>query len=148
MAKDNDLISIDDLIKTLDESNEKDKKIVEVEEERHLSNIIDFNGMKVDTEDDSSLLSMVLVSALEDKSKADDLYDVFKTMVEYNKDKSDSSKEALTSIINARIGATSNLVKILDIKNKSKQGGNSLVNLQIAPSKTGINLKNITENMD
>lgn len=148
MVKDK-LINIDDLIKQLDEpEQEEEKKVVAVKEKKNLSSIIDFNGHKVDTEDDASLLAMVLTSALEDKSKADDLYDVFKTMVEYSKDRSDSSKEALTEMVKARIGATTNLVKILDIRSKSKQGGNSLVNLQISPTKAGIDLKNITDNLD
>lgn len=146
MSKD-ELLSIDDLIKQLDDTEEK-KEVSKIKEPKHLSSVIDFNGFKVDTEDDSALLAMVLVSALDDKNKADDLYDVFKTMVEYSKDRSDSSKEALAEMVKARIGATSNLVKILDIKNKSKQGGNSLVNLQISPNKAGIDLKNITDNLD
>ena len=101
MSKD-ELLSIDDLIKQLDDTEEK-KEVSKIKEPKHLSSIIDFNGFKVDTEDDSALLWFWYL-LLMTKNKADDLYDVFKTMVEYSKDRSDSSKEALAEMVKARIG--------------------------------------------
>lgn len=115
---------------------------------KNLPSQIAFNGMMVDVDDDSALTTMILTSALEDKKKADDLFDIFETNVVMSKDRSDSSKEALTKAVEIRVQATSNLVKILDIKNKSKQASGGLVNLQISQSKAGIDLRNITDNLD
>lgn len=109
---------------------------------------ITFSGKLVDATNDDELTAMVLISALEDKDRADDLYDVFKTSVELSKDRSDSSKEALTAMVQARINATANLVKILDIRSKRKQtSGNNFLNLNISPRKADIDLKNITDNL-
>jgi predicted nucleotidyltransferase component of viral defense system len=137
----------DDIFKQLVEEDTKD--LEEKKVESTLSTEITFGGKVIDTTNDDELTAMILLSALDDKAKADDLYDVFKTSVELSKDRSDSSKEALTSIIETRVNATTNLVKILDIRSKRKQfANNNFVNFQISPKKVGIDMKNINDNLE
>lgn len=136
----------DDIFKQLVEEEPKEVEEVKI---NNLPTEISFGGKLVDTTNDDELTAMILLSALDDKEKADDLYDIFKTSVELSKDRSDSSKEALTSAIEARVNATTNLVKILDIRSKRKQAtGNNFVNFQISPKKVGIDLKNINDNLE
>lgn len=139
---------IDDILAEFEEENSEGKELIEAKS--NLPTEISFRGNLVDTTDDDELAAMILLSALEDKEKADDLYDVFKLNVEMSKDRSDSSKEVLTSAVEARVNATTNLVKILDIRTKRKQqaSGNNFLNLQISPKESGINLKNIKDNLE
>jgi predicted nucleotidyltransferase component of viral defense system len=137
--------NIDDILAEFEEEN---KEVVKVSS--NLPTEISFRGNLVDTTDDDELTAMILLSALEDKEKADDLYDIFKLNVEMSKDRSDSSKEALTSAVETRVNATTNLVKILDIRSKRKQqmSGNNFLNLQISSKEAGIDLKNIKDNLE
>lgn len=137
--------AIDDI---LAEFEEETKEVVEVK--TNLPTEINFKGNVVDTTNDDELTAMILLSALEDKERADDLYDIFKLNIEISRDRSDSSKEALTSAVETRVNATTNLVKILDIKSKRKQqmAGNNFLNLQISSKDAGINLKNVKDKLD
>ena len=137
--------TIDDILAEFEEDT---KEIVEASS--NLPTEINFKGNIVDTTDDDELTAMVLLSALEDKERADDLYDIFKLNVEMSKDRSDSSKEALTAAVETRVNATTNLVKILDIRSKRKQqmSGNNFLNLQISSKEAGIDLKNIKDNLE
>lgn len=137
--------AIDDI---LAEFEEETKEVVEVK--TNLPTEINFKGNVVDTTNDDELTAMILLSALEDKERADDLYDIFKLNIEMSRDRSDSSKEALTSAVETRVNATTNLVKILDIKSKRKQqmAGNNFLNLQISSKDAGINLKNVKDKLD
>jgi formate-dependent nitrite reductase cytochrome c552 subunit len=140
---------LDEILSELDE----DEEVVEEKSVQTVSNQlptqIPFNGMMVDVEDDNALTTMILTSALEDKKKADDLFDIFEANVAMSKDRSDSSKEALTKAVEIRVQATTNLVKILDVKSKSKQNtGNNFINFQVSPKKAGIDIKNVKDNLE
>ena len=140
---------LDEILSELDEGEEvvEEKSVQTVSNQ--LPTQIPFNGMMVDVEDDNALTTMILTSALEDKKKADDLFDIFEANVAMSKDRSDSSKEALTKAVEIRVQATTNLVKILDVKSKSKQNtGNNFINFQVSPKKAGIDIKNVKDNLE
>lgn len=140
---------MDELDNILNELHEDEEKKEIQTSSKNLPTQIPFNGMLVDVEDDNALTTMILTSALEDKKKADDLFDIFETNIAMSKDRSDSSKEALTRAVEIRVQATANLVKILDVKSKAKQNiGNNFINFQVSPKKVGIDMKNIKDNLE
>ena len=137
---------MDEIDSILSELNEEEKEVQATS--KNLPTQIPFNGMLVDVEDDNALTTMILTSALEDKKKADDLFDIFETNISMSRDRSDSSKEALTKAVEIRVQATTNLVKILDVRSKSKQSsGNNFINFQVSPKKAGIDINNIKDNL-
>lgn len=137
---------MDDIDNILSELGEEEKEVQPTS--KNLPTQIPFNGMLVDVEDDNALTTMILTSALEDKKKADDLFDIFETNISMSRDRSDSSKEALTKAVEIRVQATTNLVKILDVRSKSKQSsGNNFINFQVSPKKAGIDINNIKDNL-
>lgn len=135
-------------IENLEKALGKKTDVLELQE-RGASELY-FNGRTIDVEDDSALLTAVLESTLSDKQKADELFRTFETRMSYEKDGSDSVKEGLVNTLVARNQATTNLIKIVEIKarflnDKNNNGG---FNINLTPKKIGINLENIEENLD
>jgi len=105
-----------------------------------------FNGRVIDTEDNNSLLSAVLESTFDDKRKADDLYRMFEERLNYNKDNTDASKQALTEAVNARNQASTNLIKLVETKFRyMNKEADPLVNINLSQRRTGIDLNNIED---
>jgi glucan-binding YG repeat protein len=145
---------IDELLKELmkedSQEEEKEENNVSLKKEDYLSTNVEFNNKIVPIEDDDAITAMILKSALEDKMKADDLYSFFELNVSTKSDNSTAAKEQMGKAVEMRILSTSNLVKILDIRSRAKQNknNNNLFSINVSPQKSGINIKNITDNLD
>ena len=109
---------------------------------------VNFNGNEISVDDDDAMLAAVFSTALGDKQKADDLYRVMEDRLNFDKDRSPEAKTVLSDAVAHRINATSNLIKLLELRNKQKAKaiqGNSLVSLNLSPRETGINIDNLAD---
>lgn len=107
---------------------------------------VNFDGKIVPVDDEDAMMAAIFSSALEDKNKADELYQYYVSRIELDRDRSDSVREGLAKSVELRQNVTSNLIKLLDIKKKYsiKNSGNSLVNLQLTPRETNIDINKLT----
>jgi len=131
---------IDDFLKSFNDEEEK------TEEEAKDLTTVNFDGKIVPVDDEDAMMAAIFSSALEDKNKADELYSYYVSRIEMDKDRSDSVREGLAKSVELRQNVTSNLIKLLDIKKKYslKNSGNSLVNLQLTPRETNIDINKLT----
>ena len=135
--------SIDDF---LTEIGAKDKQVVAAETKDVTT--VNFGGTDISVDDDDAMLAAVFSTALGDKQKADDLYRVMEDRLNFDKDRSPEAKTVLSDAVAHRINATSNLIKLLELRNKQKAKavqGNSLVSLNLSPRETGINIDNLAD---
>lgn len=134
---------IDELLNEIVEvDNKKDSK----EETKDLT-IVKFGDKEVSIEDEDAMMASIFSSALEDKKKADELYEYYVSRIEMDRDRSDSVREGLAKSVELRQNVTSNLIKLLDIKKKYslKNSGNSIVNLQLSPRETQIDINKLSD---
>lgn len=133
----------------LDQIEQEENKAIAVQEEvKKDLTTVNFNGTDIAVDDDDAMMAAVFSSALEDKKRADELYQYFTTRIELDKDRSDSVREGLAKSVELRQTGTSNLIKLLDMRKKysaKAAQGNSLVSLNLSPRETGINIKNLTD---
>lgn len=133
--------SIDDF---LVEIGAKDKELVPPETKDVTT--VNFGGTDISVDDDDAMIAAVFSTALGDKQKADDLYKIMEDRLNFDKDRSPEAKTVLSDAVAHRISATSNLIKLLELRNKQKMKasqGNSLVSLNLSPRETGINIDNL-----
>lgn len=133
--------SIDDF---LVEIGAKDKELAPTETKDVTT--VNFGGTDISVDDDDAMIAAVFSTALGDKQKADDLYKIMEDRLNFDKDRSPEAKTVLSDAVAHRISATSNLIKLLELRNKQKMKasqGNSLVSLNLSPRETGININNL-----
>lgn len=121
------------------------KEITPVNEETDVT-LVDFGGKQISVDDDDAMMAAVFTTALSDKKKADDLYSTMEDRLNFDKDRSPEAKTVLSDAVAHRISATSNLIKLLELRNKQKMKmaqGNSLVALNLSPRETGINIEHL-----
>lgn len=101
----------------------------------------------VEVNSDDEMLTAIFNSALDDKNKADSLFKLMQTRIEFEKDRSDSTKEALSASLTSRIEATSNLIKLYELRRKYdaklNANGNSLISFNLNKKESGIDINNI-----
>ena len=135
---------MDDIDNFLTEIGAKDKEIAAADSKDVTT--VNFGGTDISVDDDDAMLAAVFSTALGDKQKADDLYRVMEDRLNFDKDRSPEAKTVLSDAVAHRINATSNLIKLLELRNKQKAKavqGNSLVSLNLSPRETGINIDNL-----
>ena len=135
---------MDDIDSFLTEIGAKDKEIAAADSKD--ATTVNFGGTDISVDDDDAMLAAVFSTALGDKQKADDLYRVMEDRLNFDKDRSPEAKTVLSDAVAHRINATSNLIKLLELRNKQKAKavqGNSLVSLNLSPRETGINIDNL-----
>ena len=129
----------------LEEIGAKDVAVKE-EKEKDLT-LVDFGNVKIPIDDDDAMMAAIFSSALEDKAHSDELYDYYVSRIEMDRDRSDSVREGLAKAVELRTNSTSNLIRLLDMRKKysaKNAQNNSLVSLNLTPRETGINIKNLT----
>ena len=139
-----DIESLDALLDNI-ENPQNELEVVD----KSLPTSIQFDGKELDTTDNEQLTTAVLISVLRDKEVADEAYKLFTDRLLYTKDSTDSTKENLVKSIEQRNQASTNLVKILEIKTKATQqvSGNNFLNIAVPPKKAGIDIDKIMENI-
>ena len=124
------------------------KEITPVTEEKKDPTIIKFGKTEVAVDDEDAMLAAVFAGALEDKDHSDELYKYYVSRIEMDRDRSDSVREGLAKAVELRTNSTTNLIKLLELRNKQKAKaaqGNSLINLNLSPRETGINIESLAK---
>lgn len=138
----NDIQELNDMLASIDDEN----KPAETQEQTDVT-VVKFGNKEIDVNDDDAIMAAIFGSALEDKNKADELYSYYVSRIEMDKDRSDSVREGLAKSVELRQNVTGNLIRLLDLKKKynAKNSGNSLVNLQLSPRETNIDINRLTD---
>lgn len=134
MEKDN----IQNLLNEIDEeeqSKEEEKEVVKKE------------ATEIDASDADEVANALIGMTLDDRSKADKLFDLFYDDLAFGKDRSTSSKEAISRALELKIDAGKNLIDLLKIRKGNDASNNILINA-IPSKKSGIDLSNIKENLE
>ena len=146
---DEDQINIDDIINEIDvedeieETKENDKKSPSVvSSSKEVQN--EENNSPDATEEDE-LMQSVVNMVMQDREKADHLYNTFAPEVAMGRDRSQASKEAMSKAIELKISSAKNIIDLLKLK-KNDKGNNVGVFFgeTMSGKKAGINIKNIT----
>lgn len=123
------------------------KELAPVEEKKDLTTV-KFGELEVPVDDEDAMMAAIFSSALEDKEHSDELYNYYVSRIEMDRDRSDSVREGLAKAVELRTNSTANLIKLLEMKKRysaKAAQGNSLVSLNLSPRDTGINIKNLTD---
>jgi hypothetical protein len=137
-------INIDDIINEIDvEENEENFDIVVAPSKKVKSaeeNIPDVT-------EEEELMKTVVDMVMQDRQKADDLYNVFVPDVSTGRDRSEGSKEAMTKAVELKISAAKNIIELLKLKkNDAKNSVGVFFGETMSGKKAGINIRNITGN--
>jgi len=140
-----DEINIDDIINEIDveetDENEKKSEVV-VAPSKEVKNS---EKNLPDATEDEELMQSVVQMVMEDREKADHLYNTFAPEVAMGRDRSQASKEAMSKAIELKISSAKNIKDLLKLK-KNEKGNNVGVFFgeTMSGKKAGINIKNIT----
>lgn len=141
-------INIDDIINEIDVDEYED--FSENEENSVVApskNIKSAEENLPDVTEDEELMRTVVSMVMEDRQKADDLYNVFVPDVSTGRDRSEGSKEAMTKAVELKISAAKNVIELLKLKkNDAKNSVGVFFGETISGKKAGINIRNITDN--
>ena len=137
-------INIDDIINEIDvedeDFEENDTPVVAPSKKAKLA-----EENSPDVTEEEELMKSVVNMVMEDRQKADDLYNVFVPDVSTGRDRSEGSKEAMTKAVELKISAAKNIIELLKLKkNDSKGNVGVFFGETMSGKKAGINIRNIT----
>jgi hypothetical protein len=126
-----------DIQKIIDELgfSDEEKKVVEGK----------IKSGEIDVEDLTSVAEGLVEMVKNDRSKADEIFDLFYTDLAKKTDRSEASKEALTKALELKIESSKNIIELLKIKARMSDGGANVFINTISPKKAGIDINNIRE---
>jgi len=139
-------INIDDIINEIDDEEEIDeileKNEVVVAPSKDLKN----EEKKLpDATEDEELMQSVVNMVMEDRDKADHLYNTFAPEVALGRDRSQASKEAMAKAIELKISSAKNIIELLKLKKGDKTNNVGVFfGETMTGKKAGIDIKNIT----
>lgn len=147
---DKDGINIDDIINEIDVEDE-DENDQEIEKNENSvvepnKNVKSEEKNEIDVTEDEELMRTVVDMVMQDRQKADDLYNVFVPDVSTGRDRSEGSKEAMTKAVELKISSARNVIDLLKLKkNDAKNSVGVFFGETMSGKKAGIDIKNITE---
>jgi len=98
-----------------------------------------------DVTEEEELMKTVVSMVMQDRQKADDLYNVFVPDVATGRDRSEGSKEAMTKAVELKISSAKNIIELLKLKkNDAKNSVGVFFGETMSGKKAGINIRNIT----
>lgn len=103
-----------------------------------------------DATETDELMQEVVKMTIDDRKKADDLYNVFLPEVAQGRDRSSASKEAMSKAVELKISAAKNIIDLLKLKKEQNQSTQVGVFLGegMSQKKAGIDLKNVFDAAD
>jgi hypothetical protein len=131
-------IDIDKMLKEIEDKGEispsENKQVEKTKKE-----------LELDVEDINSIAESLVSMTADDRKKADEVFRMFFTSIGHEKDRSESSKEALTRSLELKIEASRNLIELLKIKTKANEMKTNigLMFNTMPGKKAGIDLGNI-----
>ena len=138
-------INIDDIINEIDVDDEDFLEKEETSVVTPSKKIKSAEENLPDVTEDEELMRTVVSMVMEDRQKADDLYNVFVPDVSTGRDRSEGSKEAMTKAVELKISAAKNVIELLKLKkNDAKNSVGVFFGETISGKKAGINIRNIT----
>jgi len=102
----------------------------------------------IDAIEEDEILRRGLKEVEDDRELAKKAFDLFYPNLALEKDKSQGSKEAIMKAIELRILASKTTVELLKAKNSRQKDASSNVGIFINQNKSGIDLKNIKDNIE
>jgi len=143
-----DEINIDDIINEIDVEEESEENIEKntsiVEPSKNVKNA---EENAIDVTEDEELMRTVVDMVMQDRDKADHLYNTFAPEVAMGRDRSEGSKEAMTKAIELKISSAKNIIELLKLKkNDAKNSVGVFFGETMSGKKAGINIRNITGN--
>jgi len=134
--------AIDEAINSLDDIldfEQEEKVIISQAELTPVKNELDVTDVDSISEE---LVNMVKG----DRTKADEIFDLFYVNLAQDKDRSTASKEALTKALELKIEASKNIIELLKIKAKVDEGGKLGLFFGTVPAKkAGFDMDEIRE---
>jgi len=130
---------IDDLINELEIENIETKELKTTE-----SNDVE----EVDVTENEELMQEVFNMTIEDRQKADDAYNIFAPVISQGKDHTTASKEAMMKAIELKIASAHNIIEMMKLNKKGEPSVGIFMNNMIGEKKAGINIKNISDEID
>lgn len=104
---------------------------------------------EVDVTDDNDIAEALVNMTVDDRDKADKLFDLFYGDLSLGKDHSTSSKEAIAKALELKIDAGKNLIELLKIKKRSESSTNNILAFEtVSEKKSGIDLSKIKDFVD
>lgn len=102
------------------------------------------NNTEVDASDTDELANEVLRQTIDDRKKADNIFELLEPGIGLGTDKTGASKEALTKALELKIAASRNIIELLKIRKGLVEGNKmGIIFNQVPKAKAGINLDNI-----
>lgn len=114
------------------EEIEEDEKALEEEKSKELT--ID------------NIANEIMQMCLDDRAKADEVFDLMKRRIENEGDTSQAAKETLARAVEMRTNSSQNLVELLKIKTNLKKVNNA-TQINIGSSESGIKIKGVDTNV-
>jgi len=135
-------INIDDILDEIEfeEKIEEKKEVVAAPSKK-----LKIEENLPDASADDELMQTVVNMVMEDRKKADDLYNVFVPDVSTGRDRSEGSKEAMTKAVELKISAAKNIIELLKLKKNEKSSVGLYFGEVMNGRKAGINIASLTE---
>lgn len=144
-----DSFNIDDIINEIDDGD--DEQELEENEENSTPVVAPSKEVKNEEEnlpdatEEEELMQSVVQMAMEDRVKADHLYNTFAPEVAMGRDRSQASKEAMAKAIELKISSAKNIIELIKLKKGDKTNNVGVFfGETMSGKKAGINIKNIT----
>lgn len=125
---------LDDILNSIEKSEENEIEVIKTKE------------LSTDTDTDviefEDLANQVMKFTVDDRKKADSLYELFYTDIAMGRDKTKGSAEAITKAVELKIAAGRNVIDIMRLLKEDKKEGTN-VGIFLNSKKSGINLENV-----
>jgi len=141
---------IDEILNSINQKSDEEKTDLEKSVEQSVNNTPQKKEDDLpDVSEDDEMMKFVLKTVLEDRSKADDLYNVFLPEVAQGRDRSTASKEAMAKAIELKISAAKNIIEMMKLKKQeTRTSVGVFMGDAISSKKAGINIQSIQDELD
>lgn len=102
---------------------------------------------EIDASDTEEIEQALIDQTLDDRKKADQIFDLFYTKLGLDKDRTEGSKEAINKSLELKILASKNMIELLKLKKQTRDAIGVFVNAQ-SGRKVGIDIDKLQEEID
>jgi len=101
----------------------------------------------INASDTAELEQELVRQTVDDRAKADQIFDLFYADLGFHTDRSQASKEAITRALELKIQASKNIIDLLKLKKETSSKMGVFVNT-VSPEKAGIDIRNIQNELE
>lgn len=135
---------IEGLLNSLDAEDKKEKE----GEKKEDTEVAISQAREIDATDTEQVEQALIDQTIEDRKKADKIFELFYADLGFKKDRSQASKEAINKSLELKIMASRNLIELLKLKRESTKNAMGIFINTVSKNKTGIDLSRIQEELD